>query len=77
LVDEFDFALNEQCYEFNECNLLTPFIEQNKAVFNAEYNQKYEHQTEFKNLCKDAKRRKFSTLYLPINLDNSFRKSCH
>ena len=36
LVDDFDFAVNEQCHQYNECESLTPFTEQNKAVFNAE-----------------------------------------
>jgi hypothetical protein len=38
LVGEFDFAVNEQCAEFAECNLLLPFIRVGKAVFHVEYN---------------------------------------
>jgi hypothetical protein len=41
LVYYFDFGLNEKCYEHNECNLLIPFINQNKPVFNAEYSSRY------------------------------------
>jgi len=26
LVDHFDWALNEQCWEYNECDTLKPFI---------------------------------------------------
>lgn len=37
LVDDFDFAVNEECAEFGECDRLTPFIEAGKAVFHAEY----------------------------------------
>lgn len=37
VVDLFDWALNERCMEFNECALLTPFIEAGKAVFHVEY----------------------------------------
>lgn len=37
LVDDFDFAVNEQCFQYNECSLLQPFIAQNKAVFGVEY----------------------------------------
>ncbi|MDT0343244.1 endo alpha-1,4 polygalactosaminidase [Streptomyces sp. DSM 44938] len=37
LVDEFDFAVNEECAEFGECEALTPFIEAGKAVFHVEY----------------------------------------
>jgi hypothetical protein len=38
LVGDFDWALNEQCYEYNECHLLQPFIDAGKAVFGVEYN---------------------------------------
>jgi len=33
----FDWALDEQCYEYDECNTLSSFITNNKAVFNCEY----------------------------------------
>jgi hypothetical protein len=37
LVDAFDFAVNEQCQAYAECDLLTPFIARSKAVFGIEY----------------------------------------
>jgi hypothetical protein len=37
LVADFDWALNEQCYEYAECHLLQPFIDAGKAVFGVEY----------------------------------------
>ena len=37
LVDDFDWALNEQCYEFDECERLSPFVAVGKAVFGVEY----------------------------------------
>ena len=33
----FDWALNEQCFQYNECELLLPFIQAGKAVFGVEY----------------------------------------
>lgn len=33
----FDFAINEQCFEYEECDRLLPFIHAGKAVFNVEY----------------------------------------
>ncbi|ADV46176.1 endo alpha-1,4 polygalactosaminidase [Nitratifractor salsuginis] len=74
----FDFALNEQCHEYGECDRLSPFIEAGKAVFNAEYAEKYVKNTDGARdaLCQDAKERKFSTLVLPRELDGSFRYSC-
>ncbi|WP_187345266.1 endo alpha-1,4 polygalactosaminidase [Cystobacter ferrugineus] len=39
LVNYFDWALTEQCWEFDECALFkNSFIAQGKAVFNVEYN---------------------------------------
>jgi hypothetical protein len=37
LVDDFDFAINEQCWQYRECGRLRPFTEAAKAVFNVEY----------------------------------------
>lgn len=37
LVDTFDWALNEQCFQYEECDALLPFIKVNKAVFGVEY----------------------------------------
>jgi len=34
----FDWALNEQCVQYNECDRLTPFVNAGKAVFGVEYN---------------------------------------
>lgn len=37
LVDWFDYAVNEECYAFDECQRNRPFVEADKAVLNAEY----------------------------------------
>ena len=74
LVDYYDFAVNEQCFEFNECTMLTPFIVNNKAVLNAEYKQAYVNDKSL--ICSDSIDMKFSTLVLPLNLDDTFRVSC-
>lgn len=37
LADIFDFAVSEQCFETNECDLLYPFIQKGKPVFGVEY----------------------------------------
>ena len=37
LVDVYDFAVNEQCFEYDECDALLPFTEQGKAVLHVEY----------------------------------------
>jgi len=42
LVEFFDFAVNEQCNEYEECSMLQPFLDNNKAVFGVEYTMKVE-----------------------------------
>jgi hypothetical protein len=37
LEPDFDFAVNEQCFQYNECGALRSFIEHDKAVFHVEY----------------------------------------
>lgn len=37
LVGDFDWALNEQCFQYKECDMLAPFTAAGKAVFNVEY----------------------------------------
>lgn len=37
LVQSFDFAVVEQCYQYSECSNYDPFIRANKAVLIAEY----------------------------------------
>ncbi|MFB7028314.1 MULTISPECIES: endo alpha-1,4 polygalactosaminidase [unclassified Streptomyces] len=39
LVDHFDFAVNEECAQFDECGLLEPFVAAGKAVFHVEYEE--------------------------------------
>lgn len=38
LLGDFDFAVDEQCAEFGECERLVPFVKAGKAVFHVEYN---------------------------------------
>ena len=40
-VDYYDFAVNEQCIEYDECHLLAAFINNKKPVLNAEYELVY------------------------------------
>ncbi|WP_353662389.1 endo alpha-1,4 polygalactosaminidase [Hydrogenimonas sp. SS33] len=73
----FDFSMNEECHQDQECDLLTPFIRAGKPVFNVEYAQKYREDIDARYmLCEDARRRGFHTLVLPAGLDDSFRYSC-
>ena len=37
LVGDFDFAVNEQCLQYDECDALEPFVRAGKAVLHVEY----------------------------------------
>jgi len=37
LVGNFDFAVVESCFDYDECGRFLPFIRRGKAVFLAEY----------------------------------------
>ncbi len=56
LVGDFDWALNEQCFQFHECGLLAPFVTAGKAVFQVEYKLA---RSEF---CSKAKKRGFNSM---------------
>lgn len=76
LVDYYDFSVNEQCHQYSECDLLTPFITNGKPVFNAEYASSLNDATSRQALCTDMRARSFRTLILPLNLNDAFRLSC-
>ncbi len=63
LVDHFDFAVNEQCFEYDECERLLPFIAQEKAVFGVEYELQPEQ------FCTDARAMGFSWMKMTYDLD--------
>lgn len=74
----FDFAVNEQCYFYNECDLLQPFLNASKAVLNIEYNEMYVNNTNNQQeiICKQSNENNIQTLILPLKLDDSFRIDC-
>ena len=37
LVGSFDFAVDEECFQYRECSALKPFVAAGKAVFHVEY----------------------------------------
>ncbi len=77
LLDYFDFSVNEQCHEYDECHALKVFIESGKPVLNAEYDSQYRDDVNKRQaLCELSGIQKFSTLILPVNLDDQFRFSC-
>jgi hypothetical protein len=69
LVGSFDFAVNEQCYEYDECDALKRFIAAGKPVFHVEYSA----QTSV--FCPVTTGLKFSTIRKKLSL-NASRQSC-
>jgi len=82
LLDYYDFSVNEQCFEYDECEMLVPFIDDGKPVLNAEYPEEDDdlssdlNDSSVDDLCDASNILKFSTLVLPLDLDDSFRRSC-
>lgn len=62
LLPYFDFALNEECFTYDECNLLTPFVEAGKAVFGVEY------ELEVDEFCPAANAMNFNFLKKALSL---------
>ena len=66
LESYFDFAVNEQCFQYNECNLLLPFVKNNKAVFGIQYKNK--------DFCTHAKKMNFSFVKAEVLLKGKTEK---
>lgn len=69
LVDHFDWALNEQCFEYNECGGYEVFVERGKAVFGVEY------EGSASIFCPVAKSMQLSWLKKKLDL-NVWREGC-
>jgi hypothetical protein len=71
LVGNFDWALNEECYGFNECAPLKVFAQAGKAVWIAEY----ETTTSWDSVCADSLANHFNTARYKLAL-NAGRQPC-
>jgi hypothetical protein len=69
LVGDFDFAVNEQCAQYDECATLTPFIKADKAVFHVEY------ELSTRSFCADSRRLKLSSMLKKYEL-GVWRRAC-
>ncbi len=69
LLPDFDWALNESCFYYEECGALTPFIAAGKPVFVVEYDLNPEA------FCPQAKSFGFNAIYKNQDLDG-FATSC-
>ena len=67
LEPDFDFALNEQCFQYDECDRLRPFVAAGKAVFVAEY--------ERSDFCARARAAGYMAMLKRLELD-ALREPC-
>lgn len=78
LADHFDFAVNEQCHAYGECEMLRPFAAAGKPIVNVEYRSDYRRNRNGARqaMCASARSMPMRSLVLPLALDNAFRFSC-
>jgi len=65
LEPDFDWAINEECFHYDECEALAPFVRAGKAVFNVEYSLPPAA------FCAKAKAMGFMSMRKALSLDAS------
>jgi hypothetical protein len=68
LLADVDFAINEECFAFSECDTLKPFIAAGKAVLQVEYTDG-NLATKGATVCPKANALNFDTLIKHLDLD--------
>ncbi|WP_344952770.1 endo alpha-1,4 polygalactosaminidase [Actinomadura miaoliensis] len=69
LLGDFDFAVNEQCAQFEECHRLAPFVRAGKAVLHVEY------ELPPSAFCEQSRRLGLSSMRKRLDLDR-WRAPC-
>lgn len=69
LVRRFDYSIDEQCFQYHECDLLRPFVRAGKPVFHVEY------RLSPATFCRRAERLGFSSMRKRLRLD-AWRQPC-
>lgn len=72
LEPHFDFAVNEQCLQYDECHKLRPFLRNGKPVLHIEYGH---GRAAVAKVCADPARVGLSTLVKHRSLD-AWRRAC-
>ncbi|EIW78245.1 glycoside hydrolase family 114 protein [Coniophora puteana RWD-64-598 SS2] len=71
VVDVAEWVVNEQCVQYDECDLYQPFIKANKPVFHIEYTDDATASPDFvKKSCSGGGTDGFSTLIKHMDLGN-------
>lgn len=74
LVADFDFAVNEECFAYDECDALSAFVQANKAVLQVEYTEG-NLDTKAAQICPMANAQNFDTLIKHLELGPE-RRAC-
>ncbi len=69
LLPHYDWAMNEECFQYRECHKLQPFVEAGKAVFHVEY------VGDPATFCAQANALNFNSLKKNLSLD-AYRVPC-
>ena len=69
LEPHFDFAVNEECFRYRECEALRPFLTAGKAVLHAEYD------LPTRRFCPAARRLGLSSMAKRASL-GAYRRGC-
>lgn len=73
----YDFAVNEQCVSYQECDYLSPFKSSNKLIINIEYDTSLIASDAAKlNLCTEAEYAGMKTKVMTLALDGTVLYSC-
>lgn len=74
LVNDFDWAMDEECVANNECDLLTPFLTAGKPVFGVEYPKENSAQSKStpSAICATPNKLGFAWQLKNLNLDPVF-----
>lgn len=76
LITHFDWSLNEECFMYDECDSLAPFVAAQKAVFHVEYvDQESDGQAKLDEVCGTPSTQGFSTLVKLLDL-GAWRLAC-
>jgi hypothetical protein len=67
VIGDVDFDINEECFKYDECDTLTPFITAGKAVLEAEYGTGTLSDT--KGICPKSNAMNFDTIIKHLDLD--------
>jgi hypothetical protein len=69
LLPYFDFAVNEQCFQYHECKVLERFVDHGKPVYGAEY------ELPLSRFCAKSIQMGFSTIRKRYSL-RAYRRAC-